>query len=753
MRSSMGAVVRVMGLTAMVVATSCSTAFAAAGAPDPSFGSRGLVALPQRSTATAGAGVGSAIVLPDGGVLLPTFRSQYVIKNGEFAGVRSRSLRFTWLRPNGSTARVSAPIVLPTRLGDTRVLRTGDGHLLLIGGVYGARFQTASLYVLRMSAAGRPEAAPGSSRAAVNVPVSRITALGSGSGQVETGAISISAGGRVFVVLRKNLVHVTGDEQESIGYGPLVVAAVDPSVGLARSFAGGAVAVAPAFDTRSNAVAATAVDDAGRLIVLVRSTKVAIGGTAQDVYVRRYDAAGALDATFGGGRVDVDGARIDTAYDGAPAVAVMRNGDVVTRLDETTESASWLAYGTELQRFLPTGEPSPTFGTAGRATFVRAHEKVDHHGFSSSSSSSSLEQSPALLEQPDGKLVVETVGSYRYYGRASLPEGVLRTTPTGGLDTTYERDGIARLDAPWSGGISSEVAGLDAEGRVVATISADYGEAERQGVIRLLAGDQPAPRATAQLRIDNRTCGATIARACFDANGSARITGRVLAGGRGVFGADVVVEVARPATSSDEDDAPALRAVRTGAGGRFSVPITRGVLLPGSWRATARVLATPRSQRVDTTKPVFFTLGPRSDIAQLGSVRRAKALASAIDYVVDDSIGFGGSDDGPSSQCPTLDACFAPSPQLRALVSVTGHPAPGAAGLFLRTPGSYTVVTRARLAGAVLEFVVTQTPDDTVRFCRGDAAARKHWCPGGTWDDSFDDPFVAAGIDGDPFDF
>jgi hypothetical protein len=75
------------------------------------------------------------------------------------------------------------------------------------------------------------------------------------------------------------------------------------------------------------------------------------------------------------------------------------------------------------------------------------------------------------------------------------------------------------------------------------------------------------------------------------------------------------------------------------------------------------------------------------------------------------------------------------------------------AGLVVRRPGNYTIVTRMPTDRFRLEFVITSTPVDTIYSCRGDAAARARWCPDGTWDDVFDDPFVTAGIDGAPFDW
>ena len=165
------------------------------------------------------------------------------------------------------------------------------------------------------------------------------------------------------------------------------------------------------------------------------------------------------------------------------------------------------------------------------------------------------------------------------------------------------------------------------------------------------------------------------------------------------------------------------------------------------------MLAASTNQRVDTTQPVYFELGPRADITTLRLVQRAQALAVAADYVISDSIEYDEDNFALQSQCMTVMACFGPSLQLRSLISNTAHPAPGRLGLQITSPGNYVLVARAPTTKFRLEFVLTETTDDMTFTCRGDLAARRRWCPEGTWDDYFNDPFVTAGIDGAPFDY
>jgi hypothetical protein len=225
-----------------------------------------------------------------------------------------------------------------------------------------------------------------------------------------------------------------------------------------------------------------------------------------------------------------------------------------------------------------------------------------------------------------------------------------------------------------------------------------------------------------------------------------------MAGGQGVPGASVVFSLERPDGADTYEDGPVLPVARTGSDGRFALPLVRGRILPGAWTVSARVLATTASQRVDETKPIYFTLGPQRDIALMRRVQRAQALAVPLDSIDDDTLE-NDRNARPSRMCTTALACFGRSTQLRQLVSRTSHPAPGHAGYVVRALGNYSIVTRVPTSAFRLEFVLTVTPDDATYTCRGDLAARRRWCPGGTWDDIFNDPFVTAGVDGTPFDY
>ena len=728
----------------VALTASCASAFATAGAPDPTFGTRGVVELPSpRSNNRVATEPGQPLLLADSSVLVPQLRADYSSSGGR-KHITGRSIRLRWLRADGSTARTSAAIEVPVALGAPQFALAPDGHILVIGIRSGIKNRPGSLYVLRLSASGVPDGVNGGA-AATTVALTAVPHFGTRSGRVDLGAIAIAPSGRVYVTLRQSYESTTRSDSHLLG--PLIVAAVDPSVGLATEFATGALLLAPAADWRSDASASFTVDASGQLVTVVRSTRSAIAGKSQNVTLTRYETGGSADISFAGGVIDIDGSTIDTIYNSTPSVILARNGDILLRLDETTETNGWTRDGVELRRFFPSGQPVPGFGVDGKSTIVLRRTRTDNYSgswFGGEANSPSM-----LFEQPDGKLIVG-IDPFQNFGTAHV-DGVFRTTDSGALDTTYERGGFARFELPRSGFAWTLPLGVDGESRAVALASTFVDEDTQYiGVVRLLGGDEPAAATAMQLRVDDRHCGFSRARACFDSDGAVHLTGRVSSGGHGVSGATVVLDVQRSGDDEPEID-HALPVARTSASGAFSIPIPRWRLLPGPWMVTGRVLATPSSQRVDPTDPVYFTLGPKVAIKQMLAVHRAQALAIVVDTIVDDSIAYGPRD--AQRQCMTVQRCFGKSDELLERVSQTAHPDPGHAGLIIRKPGRYVVVTRPSDPDIDLEFVITETPDDVVYSCRGDRIARRHWCPSGTWDDIFNDAFVTAGINGAPFDY
>lgn len=749
-------VLRIVVAAALLVAANCGAAFADAGAPDPSFGTSGVVDVTKRSTKTTTRSTGAVVMLPDGGLVVPSFVEVHRMKKGEQVGVRSRTAYLTWLDANGRLVRRSAPLTLPVDLRNPDLVRAPDGHLMFVGTQNRAKSTADALYLLRMSADGAPEAAPGAASPVTTVAFRSMPQLAlSTRGRVLISDAHIASNGRTYVLLSQMRESKNG--YQIVGYGPLVLVAIDPAAGVARDYAGGGLVVAPATTSRSSRSASTALDAEGRMLIAVRESKRAIAGTTQDVRLARYDTAGVPDPSFAGGTVDMDGGAVDTAYSGTPSVAVLRNGDVLVRTDAETERGRKLTVGVELARFLPTGQPAPGFGASGRSMIVLISTKSNEYGSASAATGDSASSASAVLEQGDGKLVIAVSRGAGYgFGPGVSPprRDLARTTPNGILDTTYEKQGFARIDVPWIGYAGAYAVGMDLQDRVVGMVWGYESSGNTPSwVVRLLAGDRPAAPASLRMALDKRaSCGASSRRACFDPDGSASITGKLTSDGRPLQGGTVVVTISRPRSDRFGGESVPLPIARTRADGTFRLPINGRAVMPGPWTATARVLATPASQRIDTTRPLHFTLGPRKDIATLRSIQRAQALATLIGYIVDDSMDYDVRGN-TKSQCTSIEDCFRPSDELQALVGTSMHPAPGKAGLRLGKPGAYTIVTRVDTPEFNLEFVYTEGEAEWSQTCRGDAAARKRWCPDGSWYDYSSDPFVVAGVNGSPFDY
>lgn len=131
----------------------------------------------------------------------------------------------------------------------------------------------------------------------------------------------------------------------------------------------------------------------------------------------RATPGGDLDPSFSG-----DGVHVDPS-DGVigPSVEVQDDGRIVV--------AGFGPSGGVVQRYLPSGEPDPTFGGDGE---VLADFGVPTEIW-------------GLAVQDDGRIVIA--------GTSLLPSGaddsdiaVARYTPSGALDATFRGDGIARLD-------------------------------------------------------------------------------------------------------------------------------------------------------------------------------------------------------------------------------------------------------------------------------------------------------------------
>jgi uncharacterized delta-60 repeat protein len=162
----------------------------------------------------------------------------------------------------------------------------------------------------------------------------------------------------------------------------------------------------------------------------------------------RYTEDGQLDPSFGsGGMVFTSFASSSFYVQAAQAVAVQADGKIVAAGATGTAGSSFA-----LARYLPDGQLDPTFGSGGK---VVAGGGGDDFSFAY-----------ALAIQPDGKIVAAGSTGPRFLGPV-----VVRYTPSGGLDASFGRGGIAGIGD--ANGASAVV--LDRRGRIVLAGDANRG--------------------------------------------------------------------------------------------------------------------------------------------------------------------------------------------------------------------------------------------------------------------------------------
>ena len=149
----------------------------------------------------------------------------------------------------------------------------------------------------------------------------------------------------------------------------------------------------------------------GKILVIGANTA---DGKREEIVMTRYTAAGALDASFGIVRTEVQNNLALTFVQG--------NGDVEVGLDGKFVVAAYSRNGTDidlgLMRFLPTGKLDTTFGAGGTLTYDL--------GFSD-------DYPKGITVQPDGKIIA-TFG-------AGLARAV-RFNADGSVDSAFGDDGV-----------------------------------------------------------------------------------------------------------------------------------------------------------------------------------------------------------------------------------------------------------------------------------------------------------------------
>ncbi|HEX8521213.1 MAG TPA: hypothetical protein VF669_03085 [Tepidisphaeraceae bacterium] len=159
-----------------------------------------------------------------------------------------------------------------------------------------------------------------------------------------------------------------------------------------------------------------AVDSQGRIVLVGTTRANRNAGTAADILIARFDAAGNLDTTFGGGTGFVTRSflNVDTPAD----LAIQPDNKIVIAFRNGSTNPGW-----GVMRLTTTGANDNTFDGDGVATYDFGTETIVR-----------------MALQPDGKIV--TVGSATNGGTFNNA-AVVRLTSTGALDSTFGSGGIA----------------------------------------------------------------------------------------------------------------------------------------------------------------------------------------------------------------------------------------------------------------------------------------------------------------------
>lgn len=213
--------------------------------------------------------------------------------------------------------------------------------------------------------------------------------------------------------------------------------------------------VTTAVGTRARAFAIARQPD-GKLVIAGETTN----STTRDFLVARYQADGALDASFGSGGIVTTtvGPLSSTAY----AVVLQPDGKLVAAGSGRIGASDQIA----IVRYLGDGSLDPTFGGG--------------TGVVTTDVASGSDVAFALALQPDGKLVAAgwavTGGNYDV--------AVVRYLADGTLDTTFDGDGRALLDYGSTLDTATSVA-VQPDGRVVVAGRSEIGGVQRITLARL----------------------------------------------------------------------------------------------------------------------------------------------------------------------------------------------------------------------------------------------------------------------------
>lgn len=264
-------------------------------------------------------------------------------------------------------------------------------------------------------------------------------AYGSGDTSVAN-AVAIQPDGRIVVAGRGQRNGCVYPEGVLCGFG---VARYLPDGSLDPSFAGdGTAVVAFVGSGRDDVAHAVALQPDGKIVTAGTAsvTDPATQHTSFLLALARFNPDGSLDPTF-----DLDGWVTRPPEPGESAegwgVAVQPDGRIV--------AAGEAGSGVAVHRFLPGGQPDPTFGVLGT---VRT--ELD--------STSAVR---SLTLQPDGRILVAGNGTESHRSGLAL----VRYLPDGTLDASFDGDGVAVASAGTYEGVTA--LGVQSDGGILAAAS------------------------------------------------------------------------------------------------------------------------------------------------------------------------------------------------------------------------------------------------------------------------------------------
>jgi len=459
-----------------------TTALAAPGDLDPTFGDGGRVALPLPPSAWSY----DVLVQPDGKLV--------VAGSTSLTGVVTRLLADGAPDPSFGTAGV---VTLTDQIPMALALGS-DGEIVVAGLDVGI---TPAIFTLRLSSAGAPDPTYGtlgatSTRLYYFLPNDEIVPMESG-----ICGLAVLAGGAVIVGLSPQVEHplafLNGLAAIRFGSDGVLDAGFGnhPSIGVSLDGPGGVGVADPT--SAFNFCRAMAVDAAGGIVLGGQH----IGGTTPQTLrfepvLARLASDGTPDASFGGGGVahvpgftspGINATVVDLVVDALGRIAVAGNEPGPD--------------GFDLVRFDAAGLPDPSFGSGGIASLPGSSTAAE------------------LTTDAHGRLLV--AGRHRD-GLVDHPFAVMRVLDDGSLDPTFA--GGAPASTTFAGAAATAANGIatDAAGNVVvagvlaAEANQGQGLALARFVGRMAAGtplagrtlkleasDEPARRRLVVLSVDS----------------------------------------------------------------------------------------------------------------------------------------------------------------------------------------------------------------------------------------------------------